>query len=263
MCGIPRRPRDELPPLAPSSSVMRALDALDSPQSGVQQTCATRPWAAKVEQWSELTAKVISTVPPTCRIGKPLAQGDKASHRSTVKWALARGPWGMAVAAEKINAWFDFAARECFEERHWEVAARLPEATLSHRSGALGALLCGHLIRFDMTNIVVERAPENPCNLLVRPEVRGQYDQGNSLKFWHCCVSATWELIITFVALCFSDSLSFDSPQATYLSMANEYQQYQTISNHSNVIVTYYVPMYLYYSILAYYMHASDISLSL
>ena len=135
----------------------------------------------KVEQWSELTAKVISTVPPTCRIGKPVAQGDKSSHRSTVKWALARGPWGMAVAAEKINAWFDFAARECFEERHWEVAARLPEATLSHRSGAL---LCGHLIRFDMTNIFVEGAPENPCNLLVRPEVRGQYDQGNSLKFW-------------------------------------------------------------------------------
>ena len=43
-----------------------------------------------------------------------------------------------------------------------------------------------------------------------------------------------------------SDSLSFDSPQATYLSMANEYQQYHTISNHSNVIVTYYVPMYPY-----------------
>lgn len=90
----------------------------------------------------------------------------------------------MAVAAEKINAWFDFAARECFEERHWEVAARLPEATLSHRSGALGALLCGHLIRFDMTNIFVERAPENPCNLLVRPEVRGQYDQGAELQLW-------------------------------------------------------------------------------
>lgn len=80
----------------------------------------------------------------------------------------------MEVAAERINAWFDFAAREGFEECHWKVAAKLPEATLSHRSGGL---LCGHLIRFDMTNIFVEGAPENPRNLLVRPEVRGQYDQ--------------------------------------------------------------------------------------
>lgn len=83
----------------------------------------------------------------------------------------------MAVPAERINAWFDFAAKECFEECHWEVAARVPEATLSHRSGAL---LCGHLIRFDMENIFVEGAPENPCNLLVRPEVRGQYDQSHT-----------------------------------------------------------------------------------
>ena len=107
---------------------------------------------------------------------KPLAQ---IRHH----WHFTVCSLWMAVPSARINAWFDLAAQQCFEERHWEVAARLPEAAMSHRSGAP---LCGHLIKFDMTNIFVEGAPEKPCNLLVRPEVRGQHDESHrsQYKLW-------------------------------------------------------------------------------
>eukprot|EP00438_Fugacium_kawagutii_P033890 Skav220979 [mRNA] locus=scaffold1541:29091:40106:+ [translate_table: standard] len=84
------------------------------------------------------------------------------------RWRWSSGSWSDATEPVRMDV---NGNKESFNEDNWEVAARLPEATLSHRSGGL---FCGHLIKFDMTDIFVEGAPERPCNLLVRPEVRGQ-----------------------------------------------------------------------------------------
>eukprot|EP00438_Fugacium_kawagutii_P015808 Skav206884 [mRNA] locus=scaffold3287:13187:18436:- [translate_table: standard] len=60
----------------------------------------------------------------------------------------------------------------------WEMAARRPEASLSHCTCPWG----GHLVRFDNRtaasgeNIFIQNAPEDPRDFLIRPEVRGLYE---------------------------------------------------------------------------------------
>lgn len=77
---------------------------------------------------------------------------------------------------DRNNEWFDFA-RSCLSDSKWEMAANRPETSLSHRTCPWG----GHLIRFDNRKLFIQNAPENPRDLLVRPEVRGMY-KGSEIK---------------------------------------------------------------------------------
>ena len=79
-----------------------------------------------------------------------------------------------------MQKWFELASTESFEDEHWEIAAELPEAILSHRS-AEG----GHLIKFHMKNMFIRGAPETSSNLLVRPEIRCD-DDGTLEKRTSC-----------------------------------------------------------------------------
>ncbi|CAK9091073.1 unnamed protein product [Durusdinium trenchii] len=76
----------------------------------------------------------------------------------------------MVASTERVRAWFELA-QSCMSEDSWKVATEIPDASLSHRSSPLG----GHLVKFEFRNVFVNNAPANPSDLLVRPEVRGQY----------------------------------------------------------------------------------------
>ena len=79
-----------------------------------------------------------------------------------------------SCSTERMQKWFDLASREGLDDEHWEIAAELPEAILSHRSAE-----SGHLIKFHMKDIFIRGAPEKSSNLLVRPEV--PCDEGGTL----------------------------------------------------------------------------------
>lgn len=69
-----------------------------------------------------------------------------------------------------MAAWFGLAKR-CFADDGWALACERPPATFSHRSCPWG----GHLIRFDFRRAFIQDAPEQPQDVLCRPEVRGTY----------------------------------------------------------------------------------------
>ena len=83
----------------------------------------------------------------------------------------------MVASAERVRVWFELA-RTCLVDEHWKLAASVADGSLSHRSCPLG----GQVIRFDFRNVFVKDAPENPSDLLVRPEVRGQYGHLASME---------------------------------------------------------------------------------
>eukprot|EP00490_Sorites_sp_Unknown_P016133 CAMPEP_0114646110 /NCGR_PEP_ID=MMETSP0191-20121206/4969_1 /TAXON_ID=126664 /ORGANISM="Sorites sp." /LENGTH=61 /DNA_ID=CAMNT_0001858903 /DNA_START=1 /DNA_END=182 /DNA_ORIENTATION=- len=58
-------------------------------------------------------------------------------------------------------------APHCMSNAEWLVAAQTREAVLSHRPCPWG----GHLIKLESKSIFVQNAPEDPCDVLVRPEV--------------------------------------------------------------------------------------------
>lgn len=70
------------------------------------------------------------------------------------------------MADENHGVWLN-SASQCMSDEQWEVAATTREAILSHRSCPWG----GHLIKVESRN-VIQNAPEDPCDLFVRPEVR-------------------------------------------------------------------------------------------
>ncbi|CAK9073436.1 unnamed protein product [Durusdinium trenchii] len=85
---------------------------------------------------------------------------------------IAFSPPSMSIRTERIDAWFGLAG-SCMSDSGWEVAARTKnKAALSHRSSPWG----GHLLKFEFFNLFIENAPPNPSDLLVRPEVRGTFD---------------------------------------------------------------------------------------
>jgi len=71
------------------------------------------------------------------------------------------------MADENHGVWLNFAS-QCMSDEQWEVAATTREAILSHRSCPWG----GHLIKVESRNVFIQNAPEDPCDLFVRPEVR-------------------------------------------------------------------------------------------
>eukprot|EP00438_Fugacium_kawagutii_P009162 Skav206203 [mRNA] locus=scaffold1844:395252:395841:- [translate_table: standard] len=82
----------------------------------------------------------------------------------------------MADCADHQAAWRDFAPC-CLSDATWKVAAESRDAVLSHRSCPWG----GHLIKIDSKTLghvngrrsmFIQDAPEDPCDVLVRPEVR-------------------------------------------------------------------------------------------
>eukprot|EP00438_Fugacium_kawagutii_P010073 Skav205248 [mRNA] locus=scaffold4376:7390:8574:+ [translate_table: standard] len=64
-------------------------------------------------------------------------------------------------------AWRDFALC-CLSDATWKVVAETRGAVLSHRSCPWG----GDMIKIDSKSMFVQDAPEDPCDVLVRPEVR-------------------------------------------------------------------------------------------
>jgi len=82
-------------------------------------------------------------------------------------------PGSMVATEERINVCFNFAAD--IMSSSWELAAVAADVALFHRSCPWG----GHLIKLDIRNVLIEDAPENASEVLVRPEVRGQsHDRG-------------------------------------------------------------------------------------
>ncbi len=84
----------------------------------------------------------------------------------------------MAVPDEKMDKWFHVVSNVMFDSG-WDLVAAVPDATISHRAD----LASGHLIKYDLRNIFVEDAPENPCDLLLLPEVRAQLGPSHD-TFW-------------------------------------------------------------------------------
>ncbi|CAK9015724.1 Voltage-dependent T-type calcium channel subunit alpha-1H [Durusdinium trenchii] len=77
----------------------------------------------------------------------------------------------MVASTDRVRAWFELA-KSCMSDSDWKVAATIPNASLSHREWGEQGI---RLIRFDLRNVFVKDAPEKPCELFVRPEVRAQY----------------------------------------------------------------------------------------
>lgn len=90
----------------------------------------------------------------------------------------ATSPHRMAVPAEKMDEWFGVASNFMFDSG-WDLVAAEPDATISHRADVES----GHLLKYDLRNILVEDAPENPCDLLLLPEVRAQLGPSHD-TFW-------------------------------------------------------------------------------
>eukprot|EP00438_Fugacium_kawagutii_P013100 Skav213401 [mRNA] locus=scaffold797:641580:642773:- [translate_table: standard] len=82
------------------------------------------------------------------------------------------------------TAWRDFAPC-CLSETTWEVAAKTRHAELSHRSCPWG----GHMIKIDAKNVFVQDAPEDPRDVLVRPEVNAmcQANQATDCPYQYRC----------------------------------------------------------------------------
>ncbi|CAK9016053.1 unnamed protein product [Durusdinium trenchii] len=98
----------------------------------------------------------------------------------------------MVASTDRVRAWFELA-KSCMSDSDWKVAATIPNASLSHREWGEQGI---RLIRFDLRNVFVKDAPEKPCELFVRPEVRAQY--GHSV--WKEKEDATmqWQQTLAF-----------------------------------------------------------------
>eukprot|EP00438_Fugacium_kawagutii_P004203 Skav215935 [mRNA] locus=scaffold226:466236:468548:+ [translate_table: standard] len=72
----------------------------------------------------------------------------------------------MADCADNHSAWRGIAPC-CMSDAMWKVAAKTQSVVLSHRSCPWG----GQLVK-RFRSIFVQKAPEDPCNVFVRPEVR-------------------------------------------------------------------------------------------
>lgn len=73
------------------------------------------------------------------------------------------------VDPERIESWFNLADLCMRDAPEWKLNAAQAEASLSHLSMSWGILM-----KFDMRNIWIPEAPEDPADLLTRPEVRGR-----------------------------------------------------------------------------------------
>ncbi|CAK9108111.1 unnamed protein product [Durusdinium trenchii] len=73
----------------------------------------------------------------------------------------------MAVRPESVEEWC-LLMPNLFEVNDWTVALTTAEAALMHSSCAWG----GHLLKFELKDLTIQNAPEDPAQILVRPEVR-------------------------------------------------------------------------------------------
>lgn len=80
----------------------------------------------------------------------------------------------MVASPERIDAFFDLAASG-FSDEGWTVASVQRDAVLSHRLCPPCCRLGGLLLKFDFRNVFIQKMPEDPSELLVRPEVRGEF----------------------------------------------------------------------------------------
>lgn len=78
----------------------------------------------------------------------------------------------MAIEPQRIESWFRLAASCMSESPDWKLDASRPDASLSHCS-----IPDGTLVKFDFRNIFIRNAPEDPADMLIRPEVRGRWNQ--------------------------------------------------------------------------------------
>ncbi|CAK8985856.1 unnamed protein product [Durusdinium trenchii] len=73
----------------------------------------------------------------------------------------------MAVRPESVEEWC-LLMPNLLETNGWTVALTTAEAALMHSSCAWG----GHLLKFELKDLAIQNAPEDPAQILVRPEVR-------------------------------------------------------------------------------------------
>lgn len=75
----------------------------------------------------------------------------------------------MAIDPERMESWFNLAALCMRDAPEWKLDASQADASLSHH-----IMPWVTLMKFDFRNIWIPEAPEDPADLLTRPEVRGR-----------------------------------------------------------------------------------------